>query len=184
MALALLLALLQQPPPATVAAPRVLAAAEALDLAPEAAQVARAARARAAGAAGLLQAARAPRNPNLAVSGENLGAQREVTGRDGLAGIEGQAVLTQPVRLGGKVGAATAIAGAQRDSLEALARVDGLDALLRAVGAIAQAEHDAGFAEHGVEEARALTRLAEALARRAADGRAPGGEAARARIEA
>ncbi|MBP9897966.1 MAG: TolC family protein, partial [Gemmatimonadales bacterium] len=46
------------------------------------------------------------RNPQLGISAENLGMQRQVTGKDGLAGTEGQITLQTVLPLGGDLGAA------------------------------------------------------------------------------
>lgn len=144
----------------------------------------RAARLRAEAAVGRVEQAGAWRNPNVAVSAENIGAQQEITGRTGVAGLEGQAVLTVPLLLGGKRGASIDTAEGMRGVASATAAL--VEGVLRveAVETIAAAARDAALAGHAAEEAMHLARFARALARRADEGRGAGGEAARARLEA
>jgi outer membrane protein TolC len=123
-------------------------------------------------------------NPRLGVLAENLGAEREVTGRDGLAGVEGQVTLEFPTTLGGALGAArnAGRAGVAVATAEAeLAQVELRHAVLRRM-----VEHQR---LHRVldavgDEARSLTTLARAMTAQAAEGRSAEGHAARVRIEA
>lgn len=132
-----------------------------------------------------LAAARSRRsNPRLGILAENLGAQREVTGRDGLDGVEGQVTLEFPMAIGGGLGAtrSAARAGVAVASAESeLAQVELRHTLLHRM-----AEHQR---LHRVldalgDEARTLATMADAVTAQAADGRAAEGHAARLRIEA
>lgn len=156
------------------------ALARALDRAPVAA--AAAARIRAADAqrrdAGRL------RNPQLGIAAENLGMQRQVTGKDGLAGTEGQVTLQTVLPLGGDLGAARRAGAAHL----ALVQSDGAITLTSFSGQVLAAitAHDVGHQLLGeaTAESAALDRLAAALTARVADGRSAAGEGARVRTEA
>ncbi|HPF60633.1 MAG: TolC family protein [Gemmatimonadetes bacterium] len=123
-------------------------------------------------------------NPTLQGMAENLGAQRQVTGRDGLAGTEGQITLGLPLTLGGDLGArrrsgagTVQLAEAERDLLRADLRAEVLEAMAlwerhRAVSEASRAERDA------------LAAVAAAMTARAADGRDATASAALARVEA
>jgi|CXWL01.1.fsa_nt_gi outer membrane protein TolC len=156
------------------------ALARALERAPVA--VAVAARSRAADALG--RDAGRLRNPQLGVAAENLGMQRQVTGKDGLAGTEGQVTLQTVVPLGGDLGAARRGAAAHAAVVQADGAVTlaGLTSQLLA----AMASHDLGhqLLTEAAAESAALDRFAAALTARVADGRSPAGEGARVRTEA
>ncbi len=124
------------------------------------------------------------RNPQLGVSAENLGMQRQVTGKDGLAGTEGQITLQTVLPLGGDLaaarrGATAHTALAANDAAMVRAELQG--ALLRAIVAHQQ-QHRVLVA--ATAESEALDRFAAAMTARALEGRASGGEAARVRTEA
>ncbi len=123
-------------------------------------------------------------NPRLGVLAENLGAEREVTGRDGLAGVEGQVTLEFPTTIGGGLGAARSAgrAGVAVATAEAeLAHVELRHALLQRM-----VEHQRlhRVLDAVSDEARALTTMAQAMTAQAAEGRAAEGHAARVRMEA
>jgi cobalt-zinc-cadmium efflux system outer membrane protein len=124
------------------------------------------------------------RNPVLSVTAENLGAQRDVTGRSGIAGVEGQATLTAFVPIGGLRAATIEQARAELRAADAGVAVEEAAVLEEAVLALAAAERDASWARHAGEEAADLRRFAASLRDRAAAGRSAGGEAARAGLEA
>jgi outer membrane protein TolC len=140
------------------------------------------ARLRASSAAGR-DAARL-RNLQLGIAAENLGMQRQVTGKDGLAGTEGQVTLQGVLPLGGDLGAARRGAQAETE----LVRLEGAVAVFelqrQLIGAIAMHQRQHTLAEAAASEADALDRFAAAVTARAADGRASAGEAARVRTEA
>lgn len=161
-----------------------LTAAQALERAVAEGRSVRAAAARERAAAAMLGQARAWRNPILSVTAENLGAEREVTGRTGLAGTEGQATLHTTLTVGGDRGAAIRTAEAARRGAAAGRELS--EAALRAelVDWVARADRDATLARHAAEEASDLDRFARAIALRARQGRSSGGEAARAALEA
>lgn len=156
------------------------ALARALERAPVAAAVA--ARSRAADALG--RDAGRLRNLQLGVSAENLGMQRQVTGKDGLAGTEGQVTLQTVLPLGGDLGAARRGAAAHL----AMVQSDGAVTLAGLTGQLlaAMASHDLGhqLLAAAAAESDALDRFAAALTARVADGRSPAGEGARVRTEA
>jgi cobalt-zinc-cadmium efflux system outer membrane protein len=158
--------------------------AEALDLAVQRSRVVAAAESRSRAAVSGVDAARAWRNPTLSVTAENLGAQYQTTGQSGLAGTEGQATLSGWLPFGGDHGAGVRQA-------EALARTasatrDLSEQAVRAVtvATIAAASRDVAVARNARDEAAALEHFGSDMTRRAEEGRTPGGEAARARLEA
>lgn len=161
-----------------------LDAQAALDRAAAAAYAVRAAAARREAAEALIRQAGAWPNPLLQVTAENIGAEREVTGRSGLPGIEGQIVLTSFLPVGAGRGAAIDRARAGLRLAAAGTEIAGTSARADAVAAIAAAERDATLARNAAAEALDLQRFADVLARRAAEGRSAGGEAARATLEA
>jgi cobalt-zinc-cadmium efflux system outer membrane protein len=123
-------------------------------------------------------------NPRLGVLAENLGVEREVTGRDGLAGVEGQVTLEFPTSIGGGLGAARSAgrAGVAVATAEAeLAQVDLRHAILRRM-----AEHQRihRILDAVADESQTLTEMARAMTAQAAEGRAAEGHAARVRMEA
>lgn len=140
------------------------------------------ARLRASSAAG--REASRLRNLQLGIAAENLGMQREVTGKDGLAGTEGQVTLQAVLPLGGDLGAARrgAVAETELVRLEGELAVFELQGQLIAAIAAHQRQHTLLGAASS--EAEALDRFAAAVSARAADGRASAGEAARVRTEA
>jgi cobalt-zinc-cadmium efflux system outer membrane protein len=123
-------------------------------------------------------------NPLLGVSVENLGQSEEFTGIPGAEGLEGQAILTVPLPLGKERSGSRL-----RAEAEALAAKAGAEAtvlqfrteLLASIGALLR---DQVLVTSAREEADALDGIAEALAAQAEAGRAPAGDAARARLAA
>jgi cobalt-zinc-cadmium efflux system outer membrane protein len=160
-----------------------LSAADALQRALVQAGPVQAAVARERAAQSGIRTARTWNNPLFNATAENIGAQEQITGKSGLAGIEGQITLQQVFTLGGDRGAAVreaeAIAGAAGAGVTS-ARAD---AVVGTVAAMAIATRDARIARHTAEEAATLERLARAMSRRAEEGRSSGGEAARVRLE-
>jgi cobalt-zinc-cadmium efflux system outer membrane protein len=122
-------------------------------------------------------------NPIFNATAENLGAQEQVTGKSGFAGIEGQLTVQQHLTLGGDRGAAVRQAEALAGAASAAASVARADAIVGTVAAMAIATRDARLARHSAEEALTLGDLARAMTRRAEEGRSSGGEAARVRLE-
>ncbi len=161
-----------------------LDASEALRRAVAQAPAIRAAVARESASAALVRRAGAWRNPILSVTAENLFAEVQTTGKSGLAGIEGQAIIEQTLTLGGDRGGAVSearalagVAGATWAGTEAEIR-------MQAIEAIALADRDAGMALFAGQESAALRQIAVMMARRAAEGRSSGGDAALAALEA
>ncbi|MHB1330150.1 MAG: TolC family protein [Gemmatimonadales bacterium] len=161
-----------------------LQASDALDRARRQAPRVAAAASRAESARHGVSAARAWRNPTLSAVAENLGVQRQTTGRDGVAGVEGQLVLSTWLPLGGEHGAAIRVARAQADAAAAGVVLAEHDAAFAVVESIALVERDRAAFEASRAESAALGRFATAMARRAQEGRTAGGDAARARLEA
>ncbi len=124
------------------------------------------------------------RNPVFNGVAENIGAQEEVTGKTGLAGIEGQLTLEQTLTLGGDRGAAIREARALAGAAGATTAVTAADLRAATLEAITLAERDRRSATFATEEATALERIAQLMDRRAAEGRSSGGDAARTRMEA
>lgn len=125
-----------------------------------------------------------PANPVVSVVAENLGAQRQVTGRSGLEGTEGQAVLALPLALGGDLAArrregTARVAVAQGEVLRTTADVREATLL-----AIATWQRERALLEASRAERDALATLAGALAARVAEGRDPAASASLARVEA
>lgn len=149
----------------TSQAPGVAAAANQADAA-----TARAAQARAFG------------NPRLSVAVDNVGAEEEVTNIAGWRGVEGQAVLTFGLPLGGDRGARIAESDALAEGARGRSRAAVADAALGAVAALAAARRDTRLAVQAAEEVSTLQQLAEALTAQAAAGRASEGDAARTRL--
>lgn len=150
---------------AATLAPGVVAAAHRADAA-----AARAAQARAFG------------NPSLSVNVDNVGAEEEVTNIAGWRGVEGQAVLTFGLPLGGDRGARIAEGDALTEGAVARSRSASADAVLGAVDAVAAARRDVGLAAQATREVATLEQLAAALSAQAEAGRASDGDAARARL--
>lgn len=161
-----------------------LDAAEALRRAVAEAPAIRAAVARESASVALVQRAGAWRNPILSVTAENLGAEVQTTGQSGLAGIEGQAIIEQTLTLGGDRGAAISEARALAGVAGATFAGTEADVRLQAVEAIAMADRDAATARFTAQESAALRQVAAMMARRAAEGRSSGGDAALAALEA
>lgn len=122
-------------------------------------------------------------NPDLAVTVDNVGAQTEVTGLSGAEGLEGQAVFTFALPLGGDRGARLERGLGLADEASALAVAARLDAVADAVAALARAQRESRIAEGVGEELDAMEALAAALDAQAARGRAAEADAARARLE-
>lgn len=146
-------------------APGVAAAAHRADAA-----AARAAQARAFG------------NPQLSVNVDNVGAEEEVTNISGWRGVEGQAVLTFGLPLGGDRGARIAESDAVALGARALSRLTTADAVVAGVEAAAAARRDGRIAGYAAAEVATLERLAGALSAQAGAGRASEGDAARTRL--
>lgn len=123
-------------------------------------------------------------NPELVVSVDNVGAQHEVTGRTGFEGLEGQAVLSFVVPVGGDRGARMQRDRGFAEEASALSRAVRLESVTDAVTAVASSESARRIAEGAAEERDALRALADALGAQAASGRAAEADAARARLEA
>lgn len=160
-----------------------LRAAEAMDLAVQRSASVAAAEARRQAASSGIGAARAWRNPTLSVTAENLGAQFETTGRDGLAGIEGQVTLTGWLPLGGDHGALVRHAEATALAASSALGLSERSVRLLVAMSVATASRDRVLAQNANEEAVALERFALQMTQRSDEGRTAGGEAARARLE-
>ena len=144
----------------------------------------RAAAARESASVALVRRAGSWRNPIFSVTAENLGAEVQTTGESGLAGIEGQAIIEQTLTLGGDRGAAISEARAQAGAAGATSAGIEADIRLQAIQAIALADRDAANARFAAQESAALRQIATMMARRAAEGRSSGGDAALAALEA
>ncbi len=123
-------------------------------------------------------------NPSLVVSADNLGRIQETTGGSGISGVEGQAVLTFGLPLGGQRSSRIALgrAGVVTSEFEQLvAHADVEYALTRAVSV---EERDRRIWEYAAGAARTMVGLADQLRLQAAEGRTSDGEAARARLAA
>jgi len=144
----------------------------------------RAAAARESASVALVRRAGSWRNPIFSVTAENLGAEVQTTGESGLAGIEGQAIIEQTLTLGGDRGAAISEARAQAGAAGATSAGIEADIRLQAIQAIALADRDAANARFAAQESAALRQIAAMMARRAAEGRSSGGDAALAALEA
>jgi outer membrane protein TolC len=123
-------------------------------------------------------------NPIVAVSVENLGQSEEFTGIPGFEGLEGQAILTAPLPFGKERAGAIQSAAAQETAALAGAEAAALQVrtdLLVAIGALLR---DQVLVSSARDEAETLDRIAEALLAQAEAGRAPEGDAARARLAA
>ncbi len=121
-------------------------------------------------------------NPHLTASVDNIGAQTEVTGLSGARGLEGQAVFTFLVPLGGDLAGARMQGEALADEAGAMERLTRLRAVSGAVDAVARAQRDARLRAFSSDELLALEQLAETLGAQALAGRAAEGDAARARL--
>lgn len=142
------------------------------------------AEARVAAARGAGRALAAPANPSLQAMAENLGAQRQVTGRDGLAGTEGQVMLSLPLTLGGDLGARRRLGEGGVSVAAAERQVVAADLGAEVLEAIAVWERHRAVVEVSRGERDALARLATAMTARAAEGRDATASAALARVEA
>ena len=157
---------------------------EAFLLALEAAPSLEASRRRTLAADAFVRQAGAWPNPVLSVTAENLGATRPISGVPGLDGVEGQALISGLLPVGGDRGAARSGAEARLSEARSLeAAVDG-DVRLSVVEILARANRDGQRLRRAHEEAAGLQELADALAAQAELGRAPVGEAARAHLAA
>lgn len=123
-------------------------------------------------------------DPQLSAMAENLGATREITGRTGLPGVEGQVVLQFPVGLGGDRGARQGIASAELAVAQVARELTTAD--VRAAGLIllSHLQRAEALRADAEGEAMALSRFAAAMTAREAAGRESVGDAARARAEA
>lgn len=161
-----------------------LDAAQALRRAVAEAPAIRAAAARDSASRALVRRAGSWRNPVFSITAENLGAEVQTTGEGGLAGIEGQAIIEQTLTLGGDRGAAISEARAMAGAAAAAWAGTEADIRLQAITAIALAERDGATARLATQESAALRQVAAMMARRAAEGRSSGGDAALASLEA
>ncbi len=161
-----------------------LEASVALARALERAPIMAAATARVRAAEALRRDLGRPGNPTLGVLAENIGATREVTGRDGLAGVEGQVTLEFPVPIGGDLGAARAVG--RTSAMLAATEAGVTEANLRHEILLELLRHEQSHAvlDAAVEEAATLGEMARAMTVRALEGRNAEGAAARVRIEA
>jgi cobalt-zinc-cadmium efflux system outer membrane protein len=130
-----------------------------------------------------IRTARAWYNPIFNITGENLGAQEQVTGKTGFEGVEGQATLQQLLTIGGDRGAMVREAEALAGVSDAGVLAARADLLVGTVASMAVATRDARLARNAAEEAATLAQLATAMTRRAEEGRSSGGEASRVRLE-
>lgn len=176
---ALLLGLWQQAPSGDTL---VLRPEAAFDRALEAAPVLEAARRRAAGAGALVRQAGTWSNPVLSVTAENVGATRPISGVPGLNGLEGQAVLSGVLPIGGDRGADRALAEARLWEARSLQAGTEADVRMDVVRVLAQATRDGERLRRALDEVDGLERLAQALDAQAAAGRSSAGEAARAHL--
>jgi cobalt-zinc-cadmium efflux system outer membrane protein len=126
------------------------------------------------------QQAEAWANPILSVSVENLGSSEAFTGIPGIEGLEGQALLTTPLALGGDRGSRIRYAQAQERLALAGSTVAKADQARMAAEIIAAAVRDRALVETAREELETMERLADALALQNEEGRASRGDAARA----
>lgn len=161
-----------------------LDAAEALRRAVATAPAIRAAAARDSASQALIRRAGSWRNPVFSVTAENLGAEVQTTGKSGLAGIEGQAIIEQTFTLGGDRGAAIDEAKARAGAAGATWAGTDADVRLQAISTVALAERDAANARFSAQESVVLRQVAAMMSRRAAEGRSSGGDAALATLEA
>ena len=161
-----------------------LDAAEALRRAVAGAPAIRAAAARDSASQSLVRRAGSWRNPVFSITAENLGAEVQTTGKSGLAGIEGQAIIEQTLTLGGDRGAAIDEAKARAGAAGATWAGTEADIRLQTISAITLAERDAANARFAAQESVVLRQVAAMMARRAAEGRSSGGDAALATLEA
>jgi cobalt-zinc-cadmium efflux system outer membrane protein len=157
-----------------------VSAAEALTRAVEASPAVEAAALEAQSAAFGAQQAEAWGNPLLSVSVENLGSSEEFTGVPGVRGLEGQALLSTSVGLGGDRGSRIRYAQALERQASAGATVVRADHAQAAAEIIAAALRDRALVETAREELETMDRLAAALALQEEEGRASRGDAARA----
>ena len=161
-----------------------LDAAEALRRAVAGAPAIRAAAARDSASQSLVRRAGSWRNPVFSITAENLGAEVQTTGKSGLAGIEGQMIIEQTFTLGGDRGAAINEAKARAGAAGATWAGTEADIRLQTISAITLAERDAANARFAAQESVVLRQVAAMMARRAAEGRSSGGDAALATLEA
>lgn len=143
-----------------------------------------AASARVAGADATATLLGRPTNPILSVVAENLGAQRQVTGRSGLEGTEGQVVLALPLALGGDLAARRSEGVARADVTRSEALRSRLDVRESVLLALASWQRERTVLVASRAERDALERLATAFTARAAEGRDAAASAALARVEA
>jgi cobalt-zinc-cadmium efflux system outer membrane protein len=157
-----------------------VSATEALTRAVAASPAVEAAALEAESAAFGAQQAEAWGNPLLSVSVENLGSSEEFTGVPGVRGLEGQALLSTSVGLGGDRGSRIRYAQALERQASAGATVVRADHAQAAAEIIATALRDRALVETAREELETMDRLAAALALQEEEGRASRGDAARA----
>lgn len=119
-------------------------------------------------------------NPGLSVTLENVGRSEEFTGIPGVEGLEGQALLSTPLALGGDRGSRIRYARALAAEAGAEAEVVRADQAQAAARLIAEALRNQALVRTAREELATLDQLAEALALQEQEGRASRGDAARA----
>jgi cobalt-zinc-cadmium efflux system outer membrane protein len=159
-----------------------LPVAEAYRTAMEAAPEISAARSRALAAEARADQSGALPNPDLSVSAENLGREREVTGIAAPEGIEGQAVLTFSLPWGPTRSGSLHIARAEErvaSSLSTAAEHGTAQEILLSLGELVRRQ---AVEENARLELETLNRLAEALELQAREGRAAASDAARAQL--
>jgi len=159
-----------------------LEADDAFRMALEAAPSLRASRSRTGAADALVRQAGAWLNPVLSVTAENVGATWETTGIRGWEGIEGQAVVSGTLPLGGDRGALRSGAEARLVEARSLEAATEADVQVAVVDALARLGRDEERLRRAAEEAQGLEAFAAALSAQAEAGRASSGEAARAHL--
>ena len=179
LAVALTLGARQQAPPRDT---MVVPAEAAFGMALEAAPRLEASRHRASAVEALVRQTRAWPNPVLSVTAENLGATRPISGAPGLEGVEGQAVLSGLLPIGGDRGAARAVAEARLLEARSLQAGTEADVRHRVVGSLARVSRDEERLRRALEEVDGLEALADALTAQSDLGRTSAGEAARAHL--
>lgn len=121
-------------------------------------------------------------NPSIGVSVENLGQQRAFTGIDGVAGLEGQVVLSTALPWSTERRGAVRTARASAEGFSAAAEAREIDVRLSVMREIAVFLRDWALVETAEEELSTLSQLSTALNLQAEGGRASEGDAARANL--
>ena len=118
-------------------------------------------------------------NPALAVSAENLGAERDITGLDAPDGIEGQAVLSFALPWGPTRSGTVGTSRANRATATADLRMAEVTAAEGVVSALARLLRQQTLVKDARLEVETLERLEAVLARQLQEGRASVSDAAR-----